>query len=95
MAAPLTGQITVSGSAQQISTLNPSAYTIKASSTNGNPVFIGTSSVTTGTGFRLDAGETFDVEKRQINGLPRYETALSEWYVVGTASDVVSWVGFP
>lgn len=97
MPSPLYGQITVSGSAQQLTNVvkEMTAYTIKASSTNSSPVYLGDANVTTGNGFVLNPGDQFDYERLSQNGQPNYSLKPSDFYVVGTASDKVSWLGSP
>lgn len=97
MAAPLYGQLTMNGSAQRLSnpTVEISAFTIKAPSTNTLPVYIGDASVTTSTGHVLAPGDEFQYERLQQNGLPVYQLRPSDFYVVGTASDKVSWLASP
>jgi hypothetical protein len=93
-AAPVSGQITVSGTAQQLSAtaVGGSALLLKAPASNANAVYIGPSTVTTSTGFPLDPGEDFTIEHRSQNGLPKYETTAADLYVVGTASDKLGWI---
>lgn len=96
MPAPLTGQVALSGTAQQLATTttqNVKAFTLKAASSNLQPAYLGAAGVTTSTGYRLDPGEEFEYE-RQLGGT-LYELAPSDIYVVGTSGDRVSWFASP
>lgn len=97
MAGPLYGQLTVSGSAQRLAqpSVEVSAFTIKAPTTNTNLVYIGDASVTTSNGHILAPGDEFQYERLQQNGQPTYQLRPSDFYVVGTASDKVSWLASP
>lgn len=82
------GQRRLSGSAEELVTdgsLNGMvSIAIKALSTNTGPVYIGTDdTVTSADGFELTAGQALSVDL--LNG--------SSIYVVGTADDVVCYMG--
>jgi hypothetical protein len=90
-----TGQVTVTASQQALtaSPVGAKAFTIKASSANANPVFVGAPGVTTGSGFRLDPGDEIDYQRDDRNGQTRFQAQLTDFFVIGSAaSDVVSWL---
>lgn len=95
--SPLCGQITVSGSAQRLSSPlgDVAAFIIKAPSTNSNSVYVGDANVTTSSGFILNPGDLLEYERIVQNGQPVYQLRPSDFYVVGTAPDKVSWVASP
>lgn len=96
MPAPITGQITVSGTAQRLSLpIGGTSFTIKASLTNTLPVYIGPVGVTTSTGYQLDPGEAVQYERNAQSGLPAYQLSISDFYVVGTSPNKVSWLASP
>jgi hypothetical protein len=97
MAIPKTGQVVVTGTAQALSptSLNETAFTLKAAVTNAHPVYVGSATVTAGTGFRLDPGDSISVEKNSQLGRPSYQVGVADFSVVGTTPDVVSWLTFP
>lgn len=91
MAVIRTGQVTISASAQQISTYTDTSYVIKARPGNTGPVYIGESGVTTSTGYILEPGDSFEVTAA-LTGHPVFNVALSQLYVIGTSSDKISWL---
>lgn len=98
MPAPLTGQVAITGSAQALSAspITCQAFTIKAPVANANPVYIGASGVTTGTGYQLDPGDDFEYQRLSLQGQARYELSPSDFFAVGTAgSDKVTWFASP
>ena len=96
MAAPISGQVALSGSAQPLSRpVTVAAFVIKAPLTNAHPAFIGPNGVTSTTGPQMDPGDVLEYEGRDQNGLPRYEVGLADFYVVGTGGDVVTWLSSP
>lgn len=97
MSVPLYGQVPVSGVAQPLTAQKgaKTMWVLKAPITNGNPVFIGDSQVTTGTGYQLDPGEIFEYEYKSPNLGASYELAPSDIYVVGTPGDKVTWFASP
>jgi len=94
MASPLTGQVAVSAVAQQLSSriTETVGYTIKAPLTNVQPVYIGASGVTTGTGYQLDPGDELQYERLNQSGQPIYKLEVSDWWVVGTSGDKLVWL---
>lgn len=96
MAAPLTGQVAVTGTAAQLTPAKVvSVYAIKAPLTNVKPVFIGSAGVTLTTGYQLDPGDVFEYEVRNQTGLPVLAIQISDLYAVGTAPDAVTWLASP
>lgn len=95
MAAPRCGQVTVSGTAQALSSsaVPTEEYVVKAKSTNVGPVYLGPSTVTTANGHFLEAGESIGLVVDISSGQPKFEVRPHELYVVGTAGDKVSWFG--
>lgn len=99
MSVPLTGQVAVSGTAQQLDSGSLAAacaqFIIRAPASNAAAVFIGGPSVTSGTGFQLDAGTDVTYERLSQNGQPAYQLKPSDFYAVGTSPDVVTWLASP
>ena len=98
MSKPITGQVVLSGTPQQLSTLQGFAavISIKASPNNAHSAYIGPSGVTLTSGYELAPGETMEYEGKSSNlGLPGLEISPSDLYVVGTNPDVVSWFVSP
>lgn len=87
------GQVTVSGTAQALTASGVSVETLvlKAHSTNAASVYVGATGVTSSTGYPIAAGEEFIIAPAHGN-LNRTEKP-KDIYVVGTASDKVSWIG--
>ncbi|MDE2102255.1 MAG: hypothetical protein KGL39_33730 [Patescibacteria group bacterium] len=96
---PLTGQVAVSGTAQQIDPNQTAskcrAFTIYAPKGNSAGVFIGASGITSSTGHQLDPGQSFTYERRSDNAQPFYQLRPSDFWVVGTSPDKVSWLASP
>jgi len=97
MPTPLTGQISVTGTAQAVSTtpVTVAAWVLKTATTNQNPIFIGPEGITTSTGHQLDPGDSIEYERSFQNGAPRYMLGPSDVYVVGTSGDKTTWFGSP
>jgi hypothetical protein len=96
MPAPLAGQVAVSGTAQQLSApIGSNAFTIKASTLNAHSVFVGPQTVLLSTGFELSPGDTFDYERSDLSGQPRFQLNVSDFWVIGTSGDMVSWLASP
>lgn len=97
MPTPLYGQITMTGSAIRLTsnTADVTAFTIVAPISNSKPVYLGDVNVTTSTGRHLDPGREFNYERLAQSGQPQYQLKPSDFYVVGTASDTVSWLASP
>lgn len=96
MAAPLSGQITLTGTAQPLSPpVAVTAFTIKAPLTNNLPAYIGPAGVTTGTGYQLDPGDEFEYQRQSQSGQARYELGIGDFYAVGTGPDKVTWLASP
>ncbi len=91
--ALLGNQVTVSGTAQQLTSSAALVETliVKALEANANPVYVGELGVTTATGYPLYAGEEFVLTPPHGN-LQRTPKP-SEIYVIGTASDKIAWIG--
>lgn len=87
------GQVTVTSTAAPLTTdtgINTSTLLIKAARSNSTDIYVGTSGVTTSTGFPLAAGEELRVVFSDRQG----ETAdvkPSQFYVVGS-SGTVAWI---
>lgn len=96
MSAPLAGLISVTGSAQVLSSpVGVQAWVLKAPLTNSNPIFIGPSTVTTANGYQMDPGDTFEYERITQSGAPKYELGPADVYVVGTSGDKATWFASP
>lgn len=102
MGIPLTGQAIVTGptTGVPVSTVllpETKAYQIKAPSSNSNPVFIGSATVTSTTGHQLDPGDVFEYQFTNVSGQGTFALAVSDFYVVGTAAsgDKVTWLASP
>ena len=100
MASPLYGQITTTGSAQQLDPTQKAAscvaFTIKAPLSNTGAVYVGDSGVTTSTGFQLDAGDVVTYERIASNAEPYYQSRPSDFYVwIVNSGDKVSWLALP
>ncbi len=91
-----TGQITLSATAQPLSSLaiTPNVFEFRARVGNAARVYWGDNTVTTGTGYDLEAGEVYTIERRVQAGAGAYDIVLSNLFFVGNAGDVVSWVAF-
>lgn len=97
MPAPGYGQISTTGSAQQV---DPSqkggsctAFVIRAPLTNTGKVFIGDASVTTGTGHQLDPGDEITYERASQTGQAFFQQRPSDFFVwIVTSGDVVTWL---
>lgn len=100
MAFPLTGQVAITGTAQQLDSNNTAAlcaaWSVKAPSTNANTVYVGPPGVTTGTGYPLTPGDEFEYT-RQFNTIsPSLQLVPTNIYAVGTAgTDVLAWFATP
>jgi hypothetical protein len=100
MASPLYGQITATGSAQQIDPTQKAgsctAFEIPAPLTNAGSVFIGDSAVTNSTGHQLDPGDTITYERQALNTGPFYQCHPSDFFVwIVTSGDKVTWLALP
>lgn len=94
--ALLTGQTAVTGTAAQLDSVFSAAscvsFLIRAPLTNTEPVFIGPAGVSTSTGHQLDQGQEFTYERINQNGQPPYQLRPSDFWVVGTSGDKVTWL---
>jgi hypothetical protein len=95
MAAPLAGQVTVGPTAAPLTTTQAVAFVIKASQTNAASCYIGPAGVTTANGYELAPGDTFEYERNSQQGQNRYQVDLGSVYVVGIASDRITWFASP
>lgn len=97
MPAPITGQVSVTGTAQPLAqpAQTATAYTIYALSTNSGPVYIGGAGVTVTTGHAPEPGRSMDYEKSDQSGQQRFQLNVSDFYVVGTAGDKITWFASP
>ena len=97
MSAPITGQVSLSGTAQVLSGPLPqvTAFSIRAPTSNAHPAFIGAAGVTSATGYQLDPGGRYDYERSNRNGLPAYQLTISDFYTVGTGGDLITWLASP
>lgn len=96
MAAPQTGQLTLTASAQVLTTpVNVAAWVLKALATNSGIAYIGPSGVTTANGYPLVPGEEFDYQRNFQNGQVVYPLQPSDISVVGTVGDIVAWFATP
>lgn len=97
MPTPIHGQVTMTGSAVQLSAtpIICQGYTIKAPVTNAASVYIGASTVTTANGFQLDPGESFDYQNSTQHGNPAFQLNISDFFAVGTGPDKLTWFGSP
>lgn len=96
MAMPpiLTGQVSVGAAIQPLSAsvTETVGYTIKAPLSNSQPVYLGNSSVSPTTGYQLDPGDELAYERLNQAGQPVYKYEVSDWYVVGTTGDKITWL---
>jgi hypothetical protein len=94
---PPYGQISLSGTAQALSAapVNAAAFTIKAPASNASNAFIGDASVLTTTGHIMCPGDELTYERRDESGLPKFQLHVSDFYVVGSSGDKVSWLASP
>lgn len=97
MASPISGQVSVSGTAAPLSStpLTVAAFTIKAPLANSATIYIGPAGVTTGTGYGLDPGDTFEYERSSQNGQVTYQIGPNDVYVVGSGGDKATWLASP
>lgn len=97
MPAPLHGQVAVTGTAAALSAtpVNSVAFTVSAPITNISPVYLGAATVTAGNGFPLYPGESFDYQRGDQHGEPRYVLNVQDVFVMGTTGDSVAWFGTP
>lgn len=93
------GQITQTGSAQQIDSAGKAGscvtFIIKAPLSNASGVYIGDdASVTNSTGHQLDPGDEMTYERLAQNGQPYYQATPSKFWVwIVTPGDKVTWLG--
>ncbi len=97
MSAPYAGQVSVSGTAQALSStpVTVAAFVVKAPATNVNPIYIGPSTVTTSNGHQLDPGDVFEYERSNFNGQNAYQLGPADIYVVGTSPDKATFFASP
>jgi hypothetical protein len=96
MPGPVTGQLAVTGSAQQLtSVVAVTAFEIKAPLANLNTVYVGASGVTPATGHALEPGDRLAYERSNQTGEPPYQLAPADFFAVGTSPDVLTWLGSP
>lgn len=96
MSAPLSGQLTVSASAQQLtSPVTVTAFELKAPIANQNTLWIGPAGVTATTGYPLEPGDRLGYERGDQHGQTRLSLTPSDIYAVGTGPDVLAWFGSP
>jgi hypothetical protein len=95
--SPITGQLALTGSAQQLTGTIPatSVFSVKAPKSNTHPAFVGPAGVTLTTGYQLDPGDEFNYESLSQNGQPAYQLRPSDFYGVGTSPDVLTWLASP
>jgi hypothetical protein len=89
------GQVVVSGTRAALTSVvyENSLFILKASSNNQDPVYVGSSTVTTSNGHLLLPGEDLDLTNSMLIGSQRMDIRPNEIYVVGTTGDTVSWFG--
>ncbi len=94
VSVPITGQVAVTGTAQPLSTspVIATAYSIKAPASNAHPVFLGKAGVLLTTGHQLDPGDSLDYQLSSQSGEPIFSLQVSDFFVVGTSGDVVTWL---
>lgn len=92
----LTGQLTLTGSAQPLSPTRVEAeyILIRALDTNTGLAYIGPSGVTTGTGFPRAAGDEFEAVNSNRPGEAEYDLHPHSIYAVGTPGDKVAWLAW-
>lgn len=99
MPAPLHGQVSLTGTAQQLDSGNTAnnciGFSIKAPQGNTTRAFIGAAGVTTSNGYTLDPGDEITYERTDQNAGPRYQMRPSDFYAVGATGDVVTWLASP
>jgi hypothetical protein len=96
MAAPLAGQVAVTGTAAALSTSTSeiSVLLIQADWDNAAEVCVGPTGVTTSTGFKLTPGQELSLEYQNVSGDFVVEPKLTELFVVGSPGDGVSWLAW-
>jgi hypothetical protein len=78
-----TGQVTATGSAQQMPPSLASSIIVKALKGNDAAIYLGTSAgVTTDNGFQLEPGDSVELAIADLNMI----------WLIGTADDVLSWM---
>lgn len=90
-----TGQVTISTSAQALRTppLEAEGLLLKARSSNSGVVYLGTSTVTTSTGYALEPGESLEISKQlSPAGSALFNIPFSSIYVIGTTGDKLTWL---
>lgn len=96
MSTVLTGQVQLTGTAQQLdptqTTANCSAFQIRAPYGNSQPAFVGGVNCTTTGGHILDPGNSLTYERQAQNGSTIYQGRLSDFWVCGSDGDLVTWV---
>jgi hypothetical protein len=98
MAAPLTGQLQITGTAQQLTgPVQVAAFEIKAPSSNINTIYIGQAGVTPTSGHAMEPGDRLAYQRSDQHGETRLSLAPADFYAVGTpgSSDVLTWLGSP
>ena len=97
MPPPAYGQITTTGSAQQVDPTNAgascTAFELYAPLTNSaTGIFLGDSSVTQNNGFQLDPGNSRIIERTTQNNGVTYTSKPSDFYVrLVTSGDKLCW----
>ena len=89
----------MTGSAIQLDPNNTAgscaAFTLKAGPNNTGIVYIGPAGVTTGNGYPLAAGDEFEYQRLFNSITPTLQLTPTNFYVIGTASDTLSWFATP
>lgn len=102
MALLASGQVTTTGSVQELSAteINPSKFIIKAAASNSAQVAIGPAAqpitgvaLSSSTGFLLDPGDSLEVDRTIQQGAV-YQLTPDDVYVIGSSGQVVSWLAF-
>ena len=99
MAAPIAGQVAVTGTPQSLDptqkAVNCVAFALKAPATNSATVYFGPAGVTSTSGYPLTPGDEFEYT-RQFNRItPSLQCTPADFFVVGTAPDVIAFFASP
>lgn len=92
----VTGQLTITGSAQALTTtpLEADYICLKMHRDNLDTVRVGLTGVTLTTGYFVDPGDEFEVDNETRSGETSYDLQPHQVFVVGTSGDKLSWLAW-